>query len=66
MVTWQSIIIDDAPMNRGKSGGKRGVRAEVKMEVMRRGYGGDLERGKGGGMAREWRRLEREKAEVQR
>ena len=49
-----------------KRGGKRGVKAEVETEVMRRGYGGDLERRKGGGMAREWRRLEHEKAEVRR
>ena len=53
-------------MNRGKSRDKRGVKAEVETEVMRRGYGGDLERGKGGGMAWKWRRLEHEKVEVRR
>ena len=49
-----------------KHGGKRGVKAEVETEVMHRGYGRDLERGKGGGVVWEWQRLERKKAEVQR
>ena len=56
--------LDDAPTNRGKSGGKREVKTEVETEVMHRGYGGDLERGKGGGMAREGRRYGMGMAEV--